>query len=55
MTEKTLSMEDIQRIIIGEERYKVLNLFNSLLKENAALKKQVEVLTEKPVNGEDQL
>ena len=51
--ETTLTIDDIQRIIVGEEKYKVLNIMNGLIRENTSLRKQVEALTAKP-NGEDQ-
>ena len=51
--EKPLTIDDIHRIIIGEEKYKVINVVNGLIKENSSLRKQVEALTAKP-NGEDQ-
>ena len=51
--EKPLTIDDIHRIIIGEDKYKVINVVNGLLKENSSLRKQVEALTAKP-NGEDQ-
>ena len=51
--EKPLTIDDIHRIIIGEDKYKVINVVNGLIKENASLRKQVEALTAKP-NGEDQ-
>ena len=38
---------------IGEDKYKVINVVNGLIKENSSLRKQVEALTAKP-NGEDQ-
>ena len=51
--EKPLTIDDIHRIIIGEDKYKVINVVNGLIKENTSLRKQVEALTAKP-NGEDQ-
>jgi|TARA_R100001163_G_C5025344_1_gene167032 hypothetical protein len=51
--EKPLTIDDIHRIIIGEDKYKVINVVNGLIKENSSLRKQVEALTAKP-NGEDQ-
>ena len=51
--ETTLTIDDIQRIIVGEEKYKVLNIINGLIRENTSLKKQIEALTVKP-SGEDQ-
>ena len=51
--EKPLTIDDIHRIIIGEDKYKVINVVNGLIKENSSLRKQVEALTDKP-NGEDQ-
>ena len=51
--EEALTLDDIQRIIVGDEKYKVLNIMNGLIRENASLRKQVEALTAKP-NGEDQ-
>ena len=51
--EEILTIDDIQRIIVGDEKYKVLNIMNGLIRENTSLRKQVEALTAKP-NGEDQ-
>ena len=51
--EEPLTIDDIHRIIIGEDKYKVINVVNGLIKENSSLRKQVEALTAKP-NGEDQ-
>ena len=51
--EKPLTIDDIHRIIIGEDKNKVINVVNGLIKENSSLRKQVEALTAKP-NGEDQ-
>lgn len=51
--EKPLTIDDIHRIIIGEDKYKVINVVNGLIKENSSLRKQIEALTAKP-NGEDQ-
>ena len=51
--EKPLTIDDIHRIIIGEDKYKVINVVNGLIKETSSLRKQVEALTAKP-NGEDQ-
>lgn len=51
--EEALTLDDIQRIIVGDEKYKVLNIMNGLIRENTSLRKQVEALTAKP-NGEDQ-
>ena len=51
--EEPLTIDDIQRIIVGDEKYKVLNVINSIIRENVSLRKQVEALTAKP-NGEDQ-
>jgi len=51
--EKPITIDDIHRIIIGEDKYKVINIVNGLIKENASLRKQVEALTAKP-SGEDQ-
>ena len=51
--EEALTLDDIQRIIVGDEKYKVLNVINSIIRENVSLRKQVEALTAKP-NGEDQ-
>tara|TARA_B100000424_G_scaffold218435_1_gene176759 strand:+ start:67 stop:249 length:183 start_codon:yes stop_codon:yes gene_type:complete len=51
--EEALTIDDIQRIIVGDEKYKVLNIMNGLIRENASLRKQVEALTAKP-SGEDQ-
>ena len=51
--EEILTIDDIQRIIVGEDKYKVINVVNGLIKENSSLRKQVEALTAKP-NGEDQ-
>ena len=51
--EEALPLDDIQRIIVGDEKYKVLNVINGIIRENVSLRKQVEALTAKP-NGEDQ-
>ena len=51
--EETLTIDDIQRIIVGDEKYKVLNIMNGLIRENTSLRKQVEALTAKP-SEEDQ-
>ena len=51
--EEILTIDDIQRIIVGDEKYKVLNVINGIIRENVSLRKQVEALTAKP-NGEDQ-
>ena len=51
--EEALTLDDIQRIIVGDEKYKVLNVINGIIRENVSLRKQVEALTAKP-NGEDQ-
>ena len=51
--EEILTIDDIQRIIVGDDKYKVLNVINSIIRENVSLRKQVEALTAKP-NGEDQ-
>ena len=51
--EEPLTIDDIQRIIVGDEKYKVLNEINGIIRENVSLRKQVEALTAKP-NGEDQ-
>ena len=51
--EKPLTIDDIHRIIIGEDKYKVINVVNGLIKENSSLRKQIEALTVKP-SGEDQ-
>ena len=51
--EKPLTIDDIQRIIVGDEKYKVLNIMNGLIRENTSLRKQVEALTAKP-SEEDQ-
>ena len=51
--EEPLTIDDIQRIIVGDEKYKVLNVINGIIRENASLRKQVEALTAKP-SGEDQ-
>ncbi len=51
--EEPLTIDDIQRIIVGDEKYKVLNVINGIIRENVSLRKQVEALTAKP-NGEDQ-
>ena len=51
--EEALTLDDIQRIIVGDEKYKVLNVINSIIRENVSLRKQVEALTAKP-SGEDQ-
>ena len=51
--EKPLTIDDIHRIITGEDKYKVINVVNGLIRENSSLRKQVEALTAKP-NGEDQ-
>ena len=51
--ETTLTIDDIQRIIIGEDKYKVINIVNGLIKENSSLRKQVKALTAKP-SEEDQ-
>ena len=51
--EKPITIDDIHRIIIGEDKYKVINIVNGLIKENSSLRKQVEALTSKP-SGEDQ-
>ena len=51
--EKPLTIDDIHRIIIGEDKYKGINVVNGLIKENSSLRKQVEALTAKP-SGEDQ-
>ena len=51
--EKPLTIDDIHRIIIGGDKYKVINVVNGLIKENSSLRKQVEALTAKP-SGEDQ-
>ena len=51
--EEILTIDDIQRIIVGDEKYKVLNVINGIIRENASLRKQVEALTAKP-SGEDQ-
>ena len=51
--EEPLTIDDIHRIIIGEDKYKVLNVINGIIRENVSLRKQVEALTAKP-NGEDQ-
>ena len=48
--EKPLTIDDIHRIIIGEDKYKVINVVNGLIKENSSLRKQVEALNAKP-NG----
>ena len=51
--EEPLTIDDIQRIIVGDEKYKVLNVINGIIRENVSRRKQVEALTAKP-NGEDQ-
>ena len=51
--EEPLTIDDIQRIIVGDEKYKVLNVINGIIRENSSLRKQVEALTAKP-SGEDQ-
>ena len=51
--EEPLTIDDIQRIIVGDEKYKVLNVINGIIRENVSLRKQVEALTAKP-SGEDQ-
>ena len=51
--EEPLTIDDIQRIIVGDEKYKVLNVINGIIRENVSLRKQIETLTAKP-NGEDQ-
>ena len=51
--EEPLTIDDIQRIIVGDEKYKVLNVINGIIRENVSLRKQVEALTTKP-SGEDQ-
>jgi len=51
--EEALTIEDIQRIIVGDEKFKVLNIINGIVRENVSLRKQIETLTAKP-NGEDQ-
>ena len=51
--EKPLTIDDIHRIIIGEDKYKVINVVNGLIKEYSSLRKQIEALTAKP-SGEDQ-
>ena len=51
--EEILTIDDIQRIIVGDDKYKVLNVINSIIRENVSLRKQVEALTAKP-SGEDQ-
>ena len=51
--EEPLTIDDIQRIIVGDEKYKVLNVINGIIREHVSLRKQVEALTAKP-NGEDQ-
>ncbi len=51
--EEALTLDDIQRIIVGDEKYKVLNIMNGLIRENTSLRKQVEALTAKP-SEEDQ-
>ena len=52
--EKPLTIDDIHRIIIGEDKYKVINVVNGLNKRKLHLYvKQVEALTAKP-SGEDQ-
>ena len=51
--EEILTIDDIQRIIVGDDKYKVLNVINGIIRENVSLRKQVEALTAKP-NGEDQ-
>ena len=51
--EEPLTLDDIQRIIVGDEKYKVLNVINGIIRENSSLRKQVEALTAKP-SGEDQ-
>ena len=53
LKEEPLTKDDIHRIIIGEDKYKVLNIINGLIRENTSLKKQIEALTVKP-SGEDQ-
>ena len=50
--EEPLTLDDIQRIIVGDEKYKVLNIINGIVRENVSLRKQVEALTAKP-SGED--
>ncbi len=51
--EPPLTLDDVQRIIVGDDKYKVLNIVNGLVRENSSLKKQIEALTTKP-SGEDQ-
>ena len=51
--EEALTLDDIQRIIVGDEKYKVLNVINGIIRENVSLRKQVEALTAKP-SEEDQ-
>ena len=51
--EEPLTIDDIQRIIVGDEKYKVLNIMNGLIRENTSLLKQVVALTAKP-SEEDQ-
>ena len=51
--EEPLTIDDIQRFIVGGEKYKVLNVVNGIIRENVSLRKQVKASTAK-ANGEDQ-
>ena len=39
--EEPLTIDDIQRIIVGDEKYKVLNVINGIIRENVSLRKPV--------------